>query len=552
MAAYYEIDGSKNSFFKSRAYKKASEIISKFPHNLASSEWSDIEKLKTLDGIGQSSANNIIEFIKNGKISEYEDMKKSNPINLEELLNVQGIGPKTVLKLYKELNVTDLNSLKLVAESGAISKLEGFGDKKQESILENINFAIVNKGRISISVAEDEINELIEYMKLDKQIINIVPVGSFRRKKETIGDIDLLVSSVNSEKTMQHFISYHKTEKILGNGETKSSIWLNSKIQADIRIIEDNKFGSALQYFTGNVEHNVKLRNIAISKGLKLSEYGLFKRESDEIVESRDEKKIYEILVGNYIEPELRENEGEIEAAMSNSLPNIIDIAAVNGDLHMHTTFSDGVNSIEEMAQKGIELGYKYIGITDHFGKLKIANAIDESEFDEYLNAIRMADEKIKGIKIYAGTEVEIDADGNLEYDENKLAQLDYIVAAVHFLTKMDRRPMTNRIIKALKNPLTKILAHPTGRIIGQRPGFEFDSEEVFKVAKEEGVAIEINAHPARLDLNDTMTKLAIDIGCGIIINTDSHAIVEMENMRFGIDVARRGWVQSKNLLKIF
>ena len=350
---------------------------------------------------------------------------------------------------------------------------------------------------------------------------------------------------------MLHFISYRNVEKILAHGATRSSIWLKSKIQVDIRLVNLDSFGAALQYFTGSKEHNVKLRNVAISKGYKLSEYGLFNRGDLKLKEGKDEKKIYEILVNNYIEPELREDQGEIESATKNSLPNLITLSDIKGDLQMHTTFSDGENSIVEMAKKGIDLGYKYIGITDHFGKLKIANAIDESGFETYLKAIRQADKETAGIKIFASGEIEIDKNGDLEFKKELLEQLDYVIAAIHFSTKMAKVEMTKRIIKALRNPLVKILAHPTGRLIDQRPGFEFDHQEVFKVAKEENVALEINAHPKRLDLNDKLTRIAIVMGCKVVINTDSHSIREMENMRFGVDVARRAWVQKDSLLMI-
>lgn len=556
MSSYLEMSEDKNAFFRARAFRKASEVVDKFPFDLAEPEWyTDIDRLKKLDGIGQSTAEHIKEFVETGKIKDYENMKKESPVQLEELLKVQGIGPKTILKLYKELGITNLKNLEKAAKDNKISKLEGFGPKKEQNILESINFAIRNKDRVSIALADEQIQPLLKYLRQDKNIERIEVGGSYRRKNETIGDIDILVASKNSKETMQHFALYPEVEKILGQGDTKSSIWLKSKIQVDIRAIEKESFGSALQYFTGSVEHNVKLRNIAISQGYKLSEYGLFKRvkgdENGPLIEGANEKAIYEKLGLEYILPELREDRGEIEIAKNNNLPHLIELKDIKGDLQMHTTNSDGANTIEEMAQKCKSLGYEYMGITDHFGKLKVANAIDETEFDQYLKDIHKADESVSDIKIYASGEIEIDKDGNLEFNKEKLEQLDYVIASVHFSTKMDRKQMTERIIKALKNPLTKILAHPTGRIISQRPGFEFDYKEVFKVAKEENVALEINAHPLRLDLNDYLVKMAIDIGAMIIINTDSHSIVELDNMKYGVNVARRGWVEEKNLAKL-
>lgn len=556
MAAYCEMSDDKSAFFRGRAFKKAAEVVEKFPFDLASPEWfQDIERLKKLEGIGPRTAKHIKEYVETGKVADYENMKKESPVELEGLLKIQGVGPKTILKLYKQLGVTNIETLKAAAEAGKIAELEGFGAKKEQNILESISFAITNKDRVSISIAENQVNDLLKYLNGDKCITRIEVGGSLRRRKETIGDIDILISSDEPKASMDYFCNYPQVEKVLGHGDTKSSVWLKSHIQVDIRVLPDESFGAALQYFTGSKEHNVKLRNIAISQGYKLSDYGLFKRlkndEEGEMVEGDDEVKIYKRLGLQYISPELRENTGEIEAAQKNALPELITLKNIKGDLQMHTINSDGTNTIEEMALKCKSLGYEYLGITDHFGKLKIAGAIDESEFDDYLKSIRETDRNVEGVRIYASGEIEIGKEGELEFDEDKLKQLDYIIASVHFSTKMDRKEMTERIIKALRNPLTKILAHPTGRIIGQRPGFDFDYREVFKVAREEGVALEINAHPSRLDLNDSLTKLAVDMGCKIVINTDSHAIIELENMKYGIDVARRGWVQEKNLAKI-
>jgi DNA polymerase (family 10) len=556
MAAYCEMSTDRNAFFRGRAFKKAAEIVDKFPYDFADPEWSgDIDRMKKLEGIGPKTAEHIKEYVETGKIQDYENMKAESPVKLEELLKVQSVGPKTILKLYKELGVTDLVTLKAAAESGKIAELEGFGKKKEQNILESISFAIRNKDRVSISVAEDQVKELLKFLDQDRNITKIEFGGSFRRRKETIGDIDVLILSKDPKFSMENFCNYSQVDKILGHGDTKCSVWLKSKIQVDMRALPKESFGAALQYFTGSKEHNVKLRNISIAQGYKLSDYGLFKRlkndEEGEMVEGDDEVKIYKRLGLQFVPPELRENLGEIEAEQKGELPELITLKNIKGDLQMHTVNSDGSNTVEEMALKCKELGYEYLGITDHFGKLKIAGAIDPKEFDGYLKSIRDADEKVKGIKIYASGEIEIGKEGELEFPEEMLKQLDYVIASVHFSTKMDKKEMTQRIITALKNPLTKILAHPTGRIIGQRPGFEFDYREVFKVAKEEGVALEINAHPSRLDLNDNLTKLAVDLGCKIVINTDSHAAVELTNMKYGIDVARRGWVQEKDLAKI-
>ena len=548
MGAYCEMSKEKNAFFRARAFKKAAEILDKLPFDLGAPEWQDEKKLVELEGIGKGIAKHILEYNENGKIADYENMKAESPVDLEELLKVQGVGPKTILKLYKELGVTNIETLKAAADENKIAELEGFGPKKQQNIIESIQFAIRNKDRIPFYKAEPQIKAILDYLYTDPNLIKAEAVGSYRRKAETIGDIDILACSKNPEETSKHFTSYPEVEKIFGSGETKSSTWLKSKIQADIRIIDEDCFGAGLQYFTGSKDHNVKLRQIAIEKGYKLSEYGLFERKSEKLLESKSEEKVYEILINNYVIPELRENNGEVEAAINGTLPKLITEKDIKADLHLHTTHSDGANTIEEMAQKGIDLGYKAIGISDHFGALRIANAITPAEFKDYLADIRKADEQIKDIKIFASGEIEIDKDGNLDFDQAMLKELDYIIGSVHFSTKMSRDDMTKRIIKALKHPLLKILAHPTGRLIGQRPGFEFDYDEVFKVAKEEDVALEINCHPMRLDLPWDLVYLAQKIGCKIVLNTDSHAISEMDNLKYGINIARKGWLTKENL----
>ncbi len=552
MAVFIQMKNEKNSFFRSRALRTAADSIEKFPFDLSDPGWyKDLKKLEEIEGIGRSTAGYINEYAITGKIQDYENMKSESPIELEELLKIQGVGPKTIIKLYNELGVTDLKTLKDAATSDKISKLEGFGEKSQEKILESIEFAITNKDRINIADAEDIASVLLKYLKLDSNIRNIEAVGSLRRKTETVGDIDILAVSDNPESTMEHFVKYSGTDKILAKGDTKSSIWIKQKIQVDLRIIELKEWGSALQYFTGSKEHNITLRNHAIKLGYKLSEYGLFERDTEQLVESGSEKEIYKKLKLQYIIPELRENLGEIESAKNNSLPNVVNIKDIKGDLQMHTTFSDGVNSISEMALKGIELGYDYIGITDHFGKLKIANAIDESEFNEYIDAIEKADSEINGIKIYKGAEVEIDKNGDLGFDRDLLEKLDFIIGAIHFNTNMEQEEMTQRLLRALDNKLINFIAHPTGRLIGKRKGYEFDYQKVFLKAAKNGIGMEINAHPLRLDLNHNLAKYAKELGCRIIINTDSHSALEMENMRYGVSVARRAWITNEDLLKI-
>ena len=436
------------------------------------------------------------------------------------------------------------------ADENKIATLEGFGKKSQDNILESIKFAITNKDKKPYYQIEPLVEDYLNYLKGDKNIIKVEALGSFRRKKEQIGDMDFLVSTKEPDLTRDFFTKYKEVDKILGSGDTKSSVWLKQKVQADMRIVPIDSYGAAMQYFTGSKDHNVKLRNIAISKGYKLSEYGLFDRKTDDLIEGKSEEKIYQTLVSRFIPPVLRENNGEIESAIKNELPTLITLDDIKGDLHTHTTWSDANNTIEEMVLAAKSKGYKYIGISDHFGAPPVANPIPQSQFNDYLSDIREIEQKVDGIKIYAGAEVDIDRDGTFKYDEKLLSKLDYVIVSIHMSTKMTIDEMTKRIEVAVKNPLTKFIAHPTGRLIGQRPGYEFDYEYIFKLCKEYDVALEINAHPQRLDLNENLVRLAISLGCSIAINTDAHSVSDLDLMKYGINIAQRGWMEPKDLMK--
>lgn len=550
MASYIDLMGGKNAFFKSRAFRKASEVVASLPIDLDDEKFvKHPQMLVAMEGIGTSIANHIVEYIQNRRIEDYERFKKECPVDLEGLLQVQGLGPKKILKLYKTLDVKNLEELKEAAETGKIAQLDGFGEKSQQNILESISFAITNKDRKPYFLVEPIVNGYIEYMKTDPNLVKIEALGSFRRRKDMIGDIDFLVISLNSEKTMEYFRNYSQVDKVLGSGDTKSSVWLKSKIQADIRVVPENSWGAASQYFTGNKDHNVKLRNIAISKGYKLSEYSLSDRKTNEIIESKSEKHIYEKIGLEYVIPELRENNGEVELAVKKNLPKVIELSDITGDLHTHTQYSDGNNSILEMVNAAKTKGYEYIGISDHLG-LAIAGGIPKENFKKYLTDIRNADSEIDGIKIYAGAECEVNKDGEYAYPEEFLAELDYVIAGVHLGTKMDPDSMTKRLENVIKNPLTKIIAHPTGRILGQRPSYEYDYEYIFELCAKQNVILEINSDPHRLDLNDKLVRTALRFNCKIAINTDAHSIEGLDNMRYGVNIAKRGWLTKNNLFK--
>lgn len=551
MSYYLQMEPDNKSFFRARALKNASEVIEKFPYDLSEPEWyGNSEKLIAIEGIGESTAKHIQDYVHTGSVPEYEEMKKKSPVKLEEMIEIQGIGPKTILKLYKELGVKDLESLKQAALKNKIANLEGFGAKSQQKILDSISLSIKNKERHLYFEVEEILEKLIKFLTEDINLIKVVPVGSYRRKTETIGDIDILVTTSNPKATMEHFVKFPLIEKVIGSGETKGSVWLKQKIQVDLRVLKNEVFGAGMQYFTGNKEHNIKVRNIAIQKGYKLSEYGLFERnDENNLIESENEEKIYKLLGLDYIEPELREDMGEIEAAKTNNLPKIINLKSIKGDLHIHTKYSDGTGTIEEMVEKGISLGYEYMGISDHLGNLKVAGAIDETEFGEYLESIERCKEKYrKKIKIYTSGEVDINKEGDLVFNQKLLEKLDYVIAAVHYGFTLSPDLMTRRILNALNNPVVKILAHPTGRLLTKREGFEFDYDEVFRKSASKGIAIEINSQPTRLDLEPKLAKLSHKLGCKLTVNTDAHSINEMDFMKYGVNIARKAWVEKKNL----
>lgn len=549
MASYVEMSEDKNAFFRARAFRKAADVINSLPVDLEDDKFIESPQLLVaMEGIGKSIAAHIVEYVKTRKIKDYEEMKKQSPVELEELLKVQGLGPRKILKLYKLLGVTNIETLKKAAESDKIASLDGFGKKSQQNILESLSFAISNKGRKPYFEIEKIVTQYLYYLNQDKNFIKIEALGSFRRRKDMIGDIDFLGASKDLEKSMNHFINYERVDKILAQGDTKSSVWLKDKVQVDIRIVPEESYGAAMQYFTGNKEHNVKLRNIAIDKNYKLSEYGLFDRKSGQLVEGASEKSIYEILGLQFPIPELRENRGEIEIGLKNKLPTVISESDIHGDLHMHTIFSDGVDTAYDMAKYAESLGYKYIAITDHIGNLPVANAIKEDRFDDYLESIEDARKRVPGIKILSGAEVEVDKNGDYEFDEKLLARLDLVIAGIHIGNKSTDDAMTNRIEKVVNNPLTKIIAHPTGRLLGQRQGYTYDFEYIFRLCASREVALELDSNPYRMDLPDDLIKLAVDLGCKIAIDTDAHSKYELNNIKYGIYAARRGWVTVNDL----
>jgi DNA polymerase (family 10) len=533
--------------WKPNAYRKAARAIETLSEPIEKMyARGGMKELLEIPGVGQSMASKIEEFLKTGKMREFAKIVSKIPKGVEEMMHVPGLGPKKVMKLYKKLRISSLTQLEIAAKAGKLRRLEGFGAKSEQDILRGLGIIKQGAARPLLGIALPVAREFAERLSKIDGVKKTEPAGSLRRRKETVGDIDILVISSKPSKVMEFFTKMPEVQTVLAKGPTKSTVVLKDGIQADVRVLEERSFGGAMQCFTGNVDHNVILRQMAIKKGLKLSEYGIFKK--DRYVCGRTEKEIYAKLGLPYIEPELRENQGEIQAALKHKLPHIVPYDAMKGDLHMHSKWSDGLNSTEQMIKAAQERGYKYIAMTDHSKSERIANGMDEKRLVKYLAELDKLQNKFK-IHILRGCEVDILPDGSLDFDNKYLKQLDFVLAAVHSRFKSPKQEMTKRILKAFENPYVNALAHPTGRLIGRRDPYELDFEKIAQAAKDRGIALECDAYPTRLDLKDLHIRTAVEIGCRISIDTDSHAVDQLRFMEYGIAQARRGWAEEKDVI---
>jgi DNA polymerase (family 10) len=537
-------------FFKTRAYRIAAQTIEALDE--------DIEKLvnqgriESIPGVGEALAKKITELVHTGKLEYLERLKKEVPTGLIDLLGIPGLGPKKVAALYKNLGITNTQELREAANKGELRTLEGFGEITERNILRGIQLREKTSGRVLLNVAYEDGTRYLTYLKRCKQIEKISIAGSLRRMKETIGDLDILISSKKPEKIMQYFVSYPEVAQVLAKGTTKSSVLLNDNLQVDLRVVEEKSYGAALQYFTGSKDHNVTLRGLAIRKGYKLNEYGLFDKTTEKYIAGKTEEEIYKKVGFPYIEPELRENRGEFEAAKKKKLPNLVGYNEINGDFHVHSFWSDGSDTIENIATAAQQRGYMFIGVTDHSQSLKIANGLTEDRIQKKLKEIKILNKKFPDLRILCGTECDIKTDGTLDYSNNILKQFDFVYIGIHTAFKMDNETMTKRIIKGMDNEQVDFVAHPTGRLIGKREPYEVDLEQIIDTAKETDTRLEINSFPDRLDLDDTHIKLAKERGVQFVLGTDSHSINHLDFMRFGIATARRGWLEKKDILNTY
>ncbi len=543
--------------FKPKAYQQAAIILDSMEEDVAEIyKREGLKGLENIPAIGKSIAEKIEEYLKTGKIAYYKDIKKTSPIDFEELIKVEGLGVRRIKKLYDELGVKNLASLEKVAKAGKIAPLFGFGKKTEDNILEAIEFLKHFKGRFLLREILPQIKLIEEKISKISGVKKISVAGSTRRKKETIGDADILVGVPDAsdryliEKIMKTFVAMDNVVKIVAKGETKSSVKTKEGLDIDLRVVPVSSFGAALQYFTGSKEHNVAIRRLAIKQGLKLSEYGLFTRKGSKI-RGETEEEIYERLGMEWIPPEIRENQGEIEAAITRNLPKLVEPRDIKGDFHCHSNWDGGQDSLLELCERAMEIGYEYLGISDHTKSLKIENGLNEKDLLKQKKEIDRLNEEFKKqgkiFKLLQGAEVEILKDGSLDFDNNTLKQLDYVSVSIHSNFKMNKREMTKRIIKAISNPYVSILNHPTGKILGKRDSYEVDMEEIFKAAKENNVAIEINCF--RDDLSAQSARRAKELGVRLCIGSDAHFKKELYDMEYGAYQARRAWLEKKDIL---
>ena len=533
--------------FKAAAYDRAKRSIESYPERLEDIARDPNRKLTDIPGIGEDLAKKISELVETGQSRYHQEQLAKIPRSLLDLLQLQTVGPQKVRLFYKELNIQSVDELEAAAQAGRLRSLPGTSVKSEENILKAIEVFRRAAGRFRLDTAFEAAEELVAWLREFKAVEQVTPAGSLRRGRETVGDLDLLVTGRDHAGTAEHFVTFPGVAAILAKGEDKVSVKLKNDLQVDVRLLDRSAYGAALQYFTGSKEHNVALRDRAKRRGWKLSEYGLF--HGDKVLASRTEEEIYAKLGLPWIPPELRENLGEIEAAEKGTLPKLVELRDIRGDLQMHTTASDGRASIEEMAGAAKQLGYQYILITDHSKAVTVANGLDEKRALEHIRRIHAARKKVKDIEIWAGSEVDILGDGRLDYSDELLKQFDIVLVSVHSRMTMPAEEMTARLLRALENPFVRILGHPTGRQILKRDPFAFDLEKVLDAAQKCGVILELNGNPERLDLCDRHVKLARDRGMKIIISTDAHAPEHFKLMRYGVTTARRGWMEKSGVL---
>lgn len=540
--------------FRIRSYRRAAEAIESLDQPL-SEIYQDQKALLAIPGIGKGMAANIRQIFSQGKLEMHEQMLKKYRPSMLDLLKISGLGPKTIALIWDAFQVCDVDGVAKLAQEGKLRELPRLSEKSEQKILKAIESFRQLTGRFHIDVADDVARKMISLLEKLPGVDKVTPAGSLRRGRETVGDLDLLLtghccgSATQREKVIEQIVNFPGIMEVLARGENKVSVKLRSGLQVDVRLLPPESFGAALQYFTGSKNHNVSLRQRALKQGYSLNEYGLVRMEDEKRVAGKTEEEIYKKLGLDWIPPELRENNGEIEAAENHVLPHLIAESDIRGDVHMHTVETDGKCTIEEMALAAHERGYEYMAITDHSKNLAFANGLDDKRAEEHIRRIRKAAKQIEGITIFAGIEVDILAEGELDLSDSVLEQMDLVIASVHSHFNQDQAQMTDRLLRAIDNPHTSIIGHPTGRLLLRREGYSFDCDKIFAAAAKAGVAMEHNAYPDRLDLRDLHLRMAKARGVKFVINTDAHHTSHMEKIRYGVLQLRRAWLTKADVL---
>ena len=544
IAKLLEIQGGNP--FRIRAYHNAALTVGDLGTEL-SVMVAQGEDLTRLPGIGKDLAAKIAELIKTGTTAQLKELHKSVPASVTEILALPGLGPKRVKLLMDELGIRTLKQLQRAAQSGKIRELPGFGDKTEQQILQSLQAHLGEGARFKLAVATQYADALLTHLKRAQGVKDAVAAGSFRRAKETVGDLDILVSITAESPVMQRLVTYDEVKKVLSQGPTRATVILNSGLQVDLRVVPETSFGAALQYFTGSKAHNIAVRRLGQQRGLKINEYGVFK--GDKRVAGGTEKSVYAAVGLPYIEPELRENRGEIEAAQEHRLPSLVELKDLRGDLHSHTRATDGHNDLEEMARAAKKLGLHYLAVTEHSQRLTVAKGLDADRLVRQITEIDRLNAELNGMTLLKGIEVDILEDGRLDLPDSLLSRLDLVVGAVHSKFNLPRAKQTARILRAMDAPHFTILAHPSGRLLGEREPYDVDMERIIRAARQRSCFLELNAHPERLDLSDIYCNMAKSEGVLISIASDAHSVLDFANLRFAVGQARRGWLEAPDVL---
>ncbi|MEJ2182843.1 MAG: DNA polymerase/3'-5' exonuclease PolX [Nitrospirota bacterium] len=544
MAVLLEVKGENP--FRVRAYRRAAQNIEGYPRAI---EEASPEEILSIAGIGPDLAGKVREIAETGKLKAMEDLKKEVPGGFAAMLSVPGLGPRTAKLVLDRFGTVDLEGLEELAREHRLAGLPGVGAKTERNILKGIETLRLRSERHPLGLALPAAEDILRHLGEKAPVTRIALAGSLRRWKETVKDMDILATSPHESQVMNAFVHLPHVKEVLMKGPTKTVVVLDQDIQVDLRVVREQSFGSALCYFTGSKAHNIRLREMAVRRGLKLNEYGVFDAGDGRRLGGEREEDVYEALGLAFVPPELREDRGEVEAAQEDALPHLVQRGDIRGDLHVHTRWSDGKHSLEEVVQGARRRGFEYIAITDHSKGLGVARGLTEKRLREEVEEIEALNERLQGFRVLTGTEVDIRSDGTLDFPDRVLESLDVVVASIHSGFNQPMEKLTGRLIAAMRNPHVDIIAHPTGRIIGERDAYEVDMEAFLEAARQTGTALEINAYPLRLDLSDTYARAARAMGIPLVISTDTHLLEHFDHMAYGVSVARRGWLEKDDVL---